>query len=255
MRDCLSDCLLLSWLSLASGNAKGNSKVSLINFLLSLRPSVCTVARLVASLERPDPQQQQQQEPGVSPAKAGETEKTKGKSEGKGTPTRKGTSQETAAPKASDAKAAQGKEQQQRAAAAAKAAAAGGGAPQVRGDSKEKSIERKLSAATAERLRQPSPSAEGGPAGGGDDPSAAGDDPGAWQDRLKDMLKVKGLRLRRRQQKGSGGIDSYKDPEVRRRVRELIEAGVWKGHEDEYEIVPEYAEGDSETGLTGKSSP
>lgn len=111
----------------------------------------------------------------------------------------------------------------------------------------EDELARKYSAATLARLR--ALHAER------DDSDSLIKDPKEKKRRmdLRKLLRAKGLRLRRRQKK-PGQVDTYKNPEVQRRVRALIEAGLWDvGDDEEYELELESEPAKLELDETGKA--
>ncbi|KAL8454169.1 hypothetical protein Emed_000427 [Eimeria media] len=208
-----------------------------------------TVARLVATLGRASPQQQQR----VGAAATAASEKTPG-APAKG---RESSPKQENKPTSPPTKSKEAKQQQSPPAAAATAAAtAAKEEPKQQAPkegSKESALARKFSAATLSRMRAMM-EAESGDRDRGDDPKGRGDSE-KRQGRLARLLRGTGLRLRRRK-RGIEGRDSYKDPEVRRRVRELIEAGIWKtGDDEEYELVlDEEAREGSPPRSTGKAN-
>ncbi|XP_026193029.1 ribosome-binding protein 1 [Cyclospora cayetanensis] len=104
----------------------------------------------------------------------------------------------------------------------------------------EEELARRFSAGTLERMR--ALAAERGKDRADSPTGGKGKNRGAA---VRALLRSYGLRLRRRKKKATGQVDAYKDEEVRRKVLELIEAGVWRpGVEEEYGL---YVESDAAT--------
>ncbi|KAL8270706.1 hypothetical protein Esti_005362 [Eimeria stiedai] len=204
-----------------------------------------TVARLVATLGRASQQQQQQQ---IGAATTAASKKTPG---GPVAGTGTGTGEETKSASPTT-KSKEAKQQQSRAAAAA-AAKRKPEQQAPKESSEEGTLVRKFSEASLARMRALM-EANSGDRDGGDDPGGEGSSE-KRRGRLRRLLRGTGLRLRLRK-KSVEGRDRYKDPEVRRRVRELIEAGIWKtGDEEEFELVLDEEAGNEATSQgTGKAN-